>query len=140
MDAFEANSWSEASSERLDSSGEVIEQSPYAMAQNGLAELVDATVQAQRIEAMHAAMRVDLISLTVDYALRSEQAFVAPTLSPSRRREMARRAVTAELATALHVPERTMERQIDEAWTLSTTLPATLAALRSGSISLQHAR
>lgn len=110
------------------------------MAQNGLAELVDATVHAQRIEAMHAAMRVDLISLTVDYALRSEQAFVAPTLSPSRRREMARRAVTAELATALHVPERTMERQIDEAWTLSTTLPATLAALRSGSISLQHAR
>ena len=117
-----------------------MDSSPYAIAQNGLAELVDATVQAQRIEAMHAAMRVDLISLTVDYALRSEQAFVAPTLSPSRRREMARRAVTAELATALHVPERTMERQIDEAWALSTTLPATLAALRSGAISLQHAR
>jgi Domain of unknown function (DUF222) len=33
-----------------------------------------------------------------------------------------------------------MERQIDEAWALSTALPATLAALRSGSISLQHAR
>ncbi len=134
------NGWSSSSSERFESSGEAIEPSPYAIAQNGLSELVDAAVHAQRIEAMHAAMRVDLIALTVDYALHSEQAFVAPTLSPQRRREMARRAVTAELATALHVPERTMERQIDEAWALSTALPATLAALRSGSISLQHAR
>ncbi len=103
------------------------ERSPYAMAQDGLAELIEASVQAQRVEAMNAAMRVDLIFLTVSYALRSEEAFVAPSLSPQRRREMAHRSVTSELATALHVPERTMERQIDEAWALSTTLPATLA-------------
>ena len=96
-------------------------------------------MQAQRIEAMNAAMRVDLIFLTLSYALRSEEAFTAPTLSPQRRREMAHRSVTAELATALHVPERTMEHQISEAWALSTGLPATLRALRNGEIGARHA-
>ncbi len=133
-----SNGWSAKSSERLDlPSGEV--RSPYAMAQDGLAELIDAAVQAQRVEAMNAAMRVDLIFLAVSYALRSEEAFVAPTLSPQRRHELARRSVTAELATALRVPERTMERQIAEAWALSTGLPATLGAMREGFISARHA-
>ena len=116
------------------------ERSPYALAQDGLAQLVDAAVQAQRIEAMNAAMRVDVVFLAVSFALRAEQAFVSPRLSPSRRREMARRSVTAELATALRVPESTMQRQIDDAWALSTQLPATLSSLRSGSLTMQHAR
>ena len=116
------------------------ERSPYALAQDGLAQLVDAAVQAQRVEAMNAAMRVDVVFLTVSFALRAEQAFVSPNLSPSRRREMARRSVTAELATALRVPESTMQRQIDDAWALSTQLPATLSSLRDGSLSMQHAR
>lgn len=107
-------------------------RSPYAIAQDGLAELIEASVQAQRVEAMHAAMRVELIFCTVSFVLRSEEAFVAATLSPQRRRELARRSVTAELATALHVPERTMEHQISEAWALATELPATLAAFARG--------
>ncbi|KRC58728.1 hypothetical protein ASE14_19595 [Agromyces sp. Root81] len=118
----------------------VSDSSPYAIAQDGLEQLVEAAVHAQRVEAMNAAMGVDVIFLTVSFALRAEQAFVSPKLSPSRRREMARRSVTSELATALHVPERTMQRQIDDAWALSTQLPATLSALRSGSLSLHHAR
>lgn len=131
-----------------DASGDSIERgargdegprSPYAIAQDGLSELLDAAVHAQRVEAMNAAMRVDVIFLTVSYALRCEAAFVAPTLSPQRRHELARRAVTAELATALRMSERTMEHQIDEAWTLSTVLPATLGALREGLISSRHA-
>jgi len=113
--------------------------SPYAIAQDGLAELIDASVQAQRIEAMHAALRIELIFHTVSYALRSEEAFVTARLSPQRRQELARRSVTAELATALHVPERTMEHQITEAWALATELPATLAALREGRLSARHA-
>jgi hypothetical protein len=120
------------------SSGDDV-RSPYALAQDGIAELIEASVQAQRVEAMNAAMRVDLIFLTLSYVLRSEEAFTAPTLSPQRRREMARRSVNAELATALHVPERTMERQISEAWALSTELPATLRAMRNGEISARHA-
>ena len=114
-------------------------RTPYARAQDGLSELIDATVAAQRVEAMNAAMRVDLIFLTVTYALRSEEAFLSPTVAPERRREVARRSVTAELATALHLPERTMERHISEAWALSTTLPATLTALRNGDLSARHA-
>lgn len=113
--------------------------SPYAVAQNGLSELIEASVQAQRVEAMNAAMRVDLIFLTVTVALRSGQAFVAPTLTPERRREMAYRSVTAELATALHVPQSTMERQVSEAWALATELPSTLRAMRDGQISPRHA-
>lgn len=115
-------------------------RTPYAIAQDGLSELIGASVRAQRVEAMNAAMRVDLIVLTMNYAVRSEEAFVAPSLSPERRRDMVHRSMVAELATALHIPERTMQRQISEAWALSTGLPATLGALRSGDITLQHAR
>ena len=114
--------------------------SPYAIAQGGLAGLIDAAVQTRRLEAMQAAMRVDVINLAVDYAIRSADAFTAPSLSPARRRELARRAVIAELATALRLPERTMTRLVSEAWTLATELPATLAALRAGSIDEAHAR
>lgn len=114
--------------------------SPFAIAQDGLAGLVDAAVQTRRLEAMHAAMRVDVINLAVDYAVRSADAFTAASLSPARRRELARRAVIAELATALRMPDRTMTRLVSEAWTLATELPATLAALRSGSIDEAHAR
>ncbi|GAA1751360.1 hypothetical protein GCM10009747_05970 [Agromyces humatus] len=116
------------------------DRSPYAIAQDGLAELIGASVQAQRVEAMNAAMRVDVLFLTVRYAVRAAEAFVAASLTPERRREMAHRSVTAELATALHVPESTMQRQLDEAAALSTRLPATLAAMRDGAISLAHAR
>jgi len=114
--------------------------SPFAIAQDGLAGLVDAAVQARRLEAMQAAMRVDVINLAVDYAMRSADAFTAPSLSPERRREVARRAVIAELATALRLPERTMTRLVSESWTLANQLPATLAALRVGDIDESHAR
>jgi hypothetical protein len=110
------------------------------MAQRGLAELVDATVAARRLEAMQAAMRFDLINLAVDYAVGSAMAFTAPGLAPERRRELAHRAVVAELATALRLPERTMSRLVSDAWTLATRLPVTLAALRSGAVDESHAR
>ena len=118
----------------------VPDSSPYAIAQGGLAGLIDAAVQTRRLEAMQAAMRVDVINLAVDYAIHSAEAFTAPSLSPGRRRELARRAVIAELATALRLPERTMTRLVSEAWTLATELRSTLAALRSGSIDDAHAR
>src|SRR5687768_10431448 len=91
---------------------DVRDSSPYAIAQGGMAGLIDAAVQTRRLEAMQAAMRVDVINLAVDYAIRSADAFTAPSLSPARRRELARRAVIAELATALRLPERTMTRLV----------------------------
>ena len=50
-----------------------------------MAGLIDAAVQTRRLEAMQAAMRVDVINLAVDYAMRSADAFTAPSLSPARR-------------------------------------------------------
>ncbi|RXZ70951.1 HNH endonuclease signature motif containing protein [Agromyces albus] len=136
---YGSNGWSTGHSERPDESPIRDDRSPYAIAQDGLFELIEASVQAQRVEAMNAAMRVDLIFLTVMFALRSEEAFVAASVTPERRREMAYRSVTAELATALHVPQSTMERQVSEAWALATELPATLGAMRNGQISPRHA-
>lgn len=114
--------------------------SPFATAQEGLALLVDAAVQARRIEAMQSAMRVEVLNLAVDYAERSAVAFASPRATPAQRRELARRAVVAELATALRVPERTMQRWVSEAWELAHRLPETLAALRAGAIGESHAR
>jgi hypothetical protein len=114
--------------------------SPFATAQEGLALLVDAAVQARRIEAMQAAVRVEVINLAVEYAERSAVAFTSPRANPGERRELARRAVVAELAAVLRVPERTMQRWVSEAWELAHRLPATLAALRAGAIDEAHAR
>ncbi len=116
------------------------ERSPYAIAEEGLGQLVDAAVQARRIEAMHASVRIDVINLAVDYAERSAVAFTSPRVSAAERRELARRAVVAELATALRVPERTMQRWVSDAWALAHLLPATLAALRAGDIDEAHVR
>src|SRR4029453_10854002 len=98
---------------------DAFDPSPYAIAQVGLSELIDAAAQTRRLEAMYAAMRVDLVNLTIDYAVRSAEAFTSPTLSLARRRELPRRAVVADLATALRLPERTMYRLVSEAWTLA---------------------
>jgi hypothetical protein len=114
--------------------------SPYSLAQDGLGALVDAAAQARRIEAMQAAVRVEVINLAVDYAERSAVAFTSPAASARERRELARRAVVAELATALRVPERTMQRWVSDAWELARRLPATLGALRAGTIDEAHTR
>ena len=114
--------------------------SPAARAEDALGELVDAAVHARRIEAMQAAVRVDVLNLAVACAMGNAAAFTAPTLSAERRRELARRAVIAELATALRVPERTMMRWVSDAWALANRLPATLAALRAGQLDEAHAR
>lgn len=140
MSRERSNPRSDGDSAGLDRHIDGGERSPYAIAQDGLSELIEASVQAQRVEAMNAALRVDVLFLAMRYAVRSAEAFVAASLSPRRRREMAHRAVTADLATALQVPERTMQRQLDEAAALSTRLPATLSALRGGTITMQHAR
>lgn len=50
------------------------------------------------------------------------------------------RTVAAELAAALRLADRTVQAQLSEAWSLTTEFPATVEALRSGSISVGHAR
>ncbi|MEW1963117.1 DUF222 domain-containing protein [Microbacterium sp. NPDC077644] len=53
--------------------------------------------------------------------------------------EMAFRSMCAEYAAAGHVSPSTFAAQISAAWMLARTLPATLGALRSGTISKRHA-
>ncbi|MFT4029450.1 MAG: DUF222 domain-containing protein [Protaetiibacter sp.] len=50
------------------------------------------------------------------------------------------RAMRAELACALRMPERTVESLVGEARILSSELPATLAALGEGRFSYRHAK
>ncbi len=52
---------------------------------------------------------------------------------------LARRAVVAELACALRVPERTMDETLVQAEVLVDELPATMAALDAGTIAYPHA-
>ncbi|UOE43023.1 HNH endonuclease signature motif containing protein [Agromyces larvae] len=116
------------------------ERSPYAIAQDSLGALVDTVVHAARVEAMHQAMQLDLIRLAIEVAARAEVAFTSPRLSSTRRREIARRSIIAELATAMHLPEQTVARLADEGWALAERLPETFEGMRRGEFSLAHAR
>ncbi|MFD6175396.1 MULTISPECIES: HNH endonuclease signature motif containing protein [unclassified Isoptericola] len=60
--------------------------------------------------------------------------------APSARRlELARRAVTTEIATTLHQGEHATGTLVDHAVTLTVKAPATLAALHQGRLSWAHA-
>lgn len=60
--------------------------------------------------------------------------------TPARAQELARRSLHLELAAITHTPERTIQQRIQESETLVHELPATLAALASGALSIAHAR
>ncbi|MFF1384962.1 DUF222 domain-containing protein, partial [Arthrobacter sp. NPDC058288] len=87
------------------------------------------------MEAMLAAVKVHFAA---GYAAAAD-VLAGPAVSPQERtaRDM---AVTAEVACALTVSERSAAALLAESATLTTGLPLTLSALRAGSISWQHAR
>ncbi|MRG59288.1 DUF222 domain-containing protein [Agromyces sp. CFH 90414] len=116
------------------------DRSPYARAQDTLSRLVDAAASAQRIAAMHASVQIHVLRLAMDHAVAAAEAFTSPRVSGERRRDLAIRAVIAEFATAMRIPERTMQRFASDAWVLTTQLPRTLAAMRSGAFAMAHAR
>jgi hypothetical protein len=89
-----------------------------------------------------AGMDARLAALKVHFAAgyaHAAAAMVAPASSPQERtaQEM---AVTAEVACVLTLSERSAAALLAESATLTTGLPLTLSALRSGTISWQHAR
>ena len=96
---------------------------------------LDGAAEVGRMEARLAALKVHFAA---GYA-HAAAAMAAPAVSPQERtaQEM---AVTAELACALTVSERSAAALLAESATLTTGLPLTMSALRSGSISWQHAR
>lgn len=96
---------------------------------------LDGLAEVGSMEAMMAALKVHFAA---GYA-HAAAAMAAPAVSPQERtaQEM---AATAEVACVLTVSERSAAAFLAESATLTTGLPLTLSALRSGSISWQHAR
>lgn len=96
---------------------------------------LDGMAEVASVEARLAALKVHFAA---GYA-RASAAMTGPAASPQERtaQEM---ALTAEVACVLTVSERSAAALLAESATLTTGLPLTLAALRAGSISWQHAR
>jgi hypothetical protein len=87
------------------------------------------------MEAQLAAVKVHLAT-----GYTTADAAMAPPLASPQDSAVRRISVTAEVAGALTVSEGAASRLLVEASMLGTELPVTLAALRAGSISWQHAR
>ncbi|WP_066463943.1 HNH endonuclease signature motif containing protein [Sanguibacter suarezii] len=115
-----------------------------AATQSTVAALLDAVVRADRMINALAATRAGLIE-----ALRVASVEPDPDPEPSAsartaemlelRQEMDLRSMTAELACALHLPQSSAARLVDDSQALATLLPATAAALAAGTITYRHA-
>ncbi|SDP41506.1 hypothetical protein SAMN04487914_110151, partial [Arthrobacter sp. ok909] len=112
---------------------------PGAVGGDPLRDLADALLDGlagvARLEARTAALKVQLAA---DYARAAR--FLAPPAGSVRDRAAQEMALVAEVACVLTVSERTAGAFLSEARALTTALPLTLAALRAGTISWQHAR
>ena len=113
---------------------------PFTQAQVELASLVQQAAELRRALARLEAQRLVAIHEAMVFAVRRADAFVSAHVSPTGRRELARRAVGAELALAWRISEYTLQRLISESYTICTLLPATLAAMRDGVIDAAQAR
>ncbi|MGG7509254.1 DUF222 domain-containing protein [Plantibacter sp. YIM 135249] len=90
-----------------------------------------ATAEARRANLFAEAARLsDLTALTL----------APPGTTPARAKDLARLSLHLELSAMTRVPERTIQHRIAESGVLVDHLPATLAALSGGSISVGHAR
>ncbi|MCI0141042.1 HNH endonuclease [Arthrobacter bambusae] len=96
---------------------------------------LDGLAEVARLEARTAALKA---KLAADY-VQAASALAPPASSPqeSTAQEL---ALIAEVACVLTVSERTAGGLLVESRSLTTTLPLTLKALQSGTISWQHAR
>lgn len=115
-------------------------RSHIVSAQDELAAAVDASISLRCAIARLEARRLTAIHEAVELAVRQARAFVSQRATPASARDLARRAVIAELALAWRVSERTMQRLANEAFTICAALPMTLNALREGRLDAAHAR
>ena len=96
---------------------------------------LDGLAEVARLEARTAALKVQLAA---DYARAAR--FLAPPAASPQERAAQEMAMVAEVACVLTVSERTAGALLSDSQALTTALPLTLAALRAGTISWQHAR
>ncbi|MBB2975925.1 hypothetical protein FHX49_001492 [Microbacterium endophyticum] len=92
--------------------------------------MIDGLTHARRAVAAYQALEATLMAATVDLARGSSQSGTA---------ELPMREVTAEVAAALRVSDRTVQAQFSSALTLVEDFPSAHRALQSGEISRSHA-
>lgn len=106
-----------------------------------LATAVDSIVEVERLIASATAWRARLIDSSSELALAAERiAGDGSGPQPWSVEERARRSLSAELATALRMSERTVGQLVHESQAIARELPQTLAALQAGDISYRHAQ
>ncbi len=98
--------------------------------------LVDAVQGTRRAEAMMAACQATAFTDLVVVAQRRAERDARTGQNVG----MQIREITAEISAALRVSDRTAQRLLSEAVTMTTAFPATHAALADGRISVTHAR
>jgi hypothetical protein len=109
---------------------------PAAMADT-LSELIDAVGRANRLISAMTALRAELIDQARMWSELSDQANESP--DPDHR-GIARRALRAELACELRLPERTIENLLGMSEALVHDFRATFDALLAGEITYRHAQ
>ena len=102
-----------------------------------LAEMIDALVGIDATISALMAVRTELLENVQTWSELAESA--APHSTPTSR-DIASRSLRAEVACALRLPERTVERLFGEARMLVRHLPHTMSALRAGGIGYRHAQ
>lgn len=106
-----------------------------------LSDLSAAQAEINALEGRRAALLADIADLS-EHAERAVLDADDPHLrrtSSARRRELARRAVVAEVGTTLHLGEHAAANLCDHAQTLRRKAPRSLAALAAGRCSWAHA-
>lgn len=104
--------------------------------------IVDQIEKIQRSEAVLKAWQLEMIDEARLLSEATERGVltVDTTLSVTRRQEMARRSLIAELACALRMPEASVIWMVADSEALVHRLPGTMAALRAGEITYRHAQ
>jgi hypothetical protein len=74
-------------------------------------------------------------SRLTEHALAQSERIVSRA---SRERDMPMRSLSLELAIATHQHDRTTQRDLSAAWAMTESIPATVDALETGSISMRH--
>ena len=108
----------------------------YALMADTRSELVETVAQFDRMIAQLMGMRAEAIEQARAWS-EIVEASGSPTALGS---DMARRSLVAELACAMRMPERTVDAMLNDSEALVNNLPATLDALRAGSIGYRHAQ
>ncbi|MCP2031022.1 cytoskeletal protein CcmA (bactofilin family) [Okibacterium sp. HSC-33S16] len=127
--------------EAYDDDGTAAELPYSAACSDACSAMVEAIANVERTAARERAWQVEMIDDARRMAEASEHGLitVGSTMSASKRFEMVRRNLVAEIACALRMPEVTVDGMVTTSEELMTRFPLTMDALREGEISYRHA-